>query len=254
MTLNLLFFLAVAAFTGCNGSTKEDDTSEASLNLGDFGDEDDEDSVNVSPVAEDDVATTWPWRQTEIAILSNDTDANGDSLDIAEVSDSEHATVTIYDSVLLLTQTDDYLGEEELTYTADDGRGGTATATLTLTFIEEPILIITAPSEGEVIEGDEVEVEFELTGCDMASPSSDPTACHLHKYLDKAIYTDEDDSGFGHYDDGGFTISPIDEGEHTFSLWLVNNDGSDTAFTPLISDTVTFNMIEGDETKEDTGK
>ncbi len=248
--LTLLPLLTLLACTGKSGIEEDDD--EPALNLG-GGEDDDDNSNNVAPIAADDAVTTWPWRQTEIAVLSNDTDANGDRLDIAEVSDSKHASVTIYNSVLLLTQTDDYIGEEILTYTADDGEGGTATASLTVTYIEQPILIITAPTDGAVIEGEDVEITFEVTGCDITSPSADAAACHLHKYLDDQTYTDADGTGFGHYDSDGFTISPIDEGEHTFSLWLVANDGSDQAFTPLISDTVSFTVVAAEEKEKDTG-
>lgn len=243
------FLLVLAACSQSN--TPSDDDAEPALVLGDTTEE--ADSSNVSPEAEDDVVTTWPWLQTTVYVLSNDTDANGDSLDIAEVSDSEHGSVTISGSTLMLVQTDDYVGTEELTYTTDDGRGGTDTATLTVSYIEEPVLVITAPSDGAIIEGEDVEISFTVTGCDIDSPSNDASACHLHKYLDKADYADEDGTGFGHYDADSFTITPIDEGEHTFSLRLISNDGSDQAFTPMIYDTVSFTVIATEDDSEDTG-
>lgn len=253
MRAALLLPMTVLLFS-CNRGEAEldEDEEEPSLNLG-YADEEDDNADNVAPTTTDDAVTTWQWRQTEIPVLANDSDANGDSLDITEVSEPEHASVTIYESILLLTQTDDFLGEETLTYTADDGNGGTAVGMVTVTYITEPIIIITAPVDGQVIDGDEVDITFEVSGCDIDSPSTDPTACHLHKYLDEAQYSDADGTGFGHYDSGGFTISPVAEGEHTFSLWLVPNDGSDQPFIPSITGSVSFTMIAAEEEEKDTG-
>ena len=231
--------LPLTILLACIGKSVDEDDDDGGLAIDDTGEVT---AVNNDPVAEDDVTVTWPWRQTQVDVLSNDIDSNGDSLGISEVSESEHGSVTIYDSTIMLTQTDKFIGEEVLTYTADDGNGGTDTASLTVTFIEQPMLIITGPDDGAVVDTEDVDITFEVTGCTVSTPSDNPAGCHLHKLLDDANYSDTDGTGYGHYDEGGFIISPISEGEHTFTLYLIANDGSDAPFTPLISDTITLTV------------
>jgi hypothetical protein len=88
--------------------------------------------------------------------------------------------------------------------------------------------------------GPDIEISFEVTGCNVSSPSSNPAGCHVHKFLDSVSYKNEDGKGFGHYTSAPFTISPIPVGSHEFQLQLIKNDGSDQPFEPLISDTITI--------------
>ena len=93
---------------------------------------------NRSPVAVGDSGFSTA-RDTALAIpaaalLANDTDPDGDALSIAAVGAPQHGTVT-FDGVtqtVVFTPAAGYTGPAGFTYTASDGRGGTATASVAL--------------------------------------------------------------------------------------------------------------------------
>ena len=195
---------------------------------------------NTEPVAVNDSAETWPGLDIEIDVLDNDSDDDGDTLEISEVTQPENGFVAIdtngTDSIEY-TPDDTFVGVDTFTYTMHDGNGGSDSATVSVNVTDAPTLIITAPADDEVVDGSEITIEFEVDGCNVSSPSSDADGCHLHKYLDSKAYTAGD--GMGHYDAGSFTITASDGG-HIFELFLVTNDGSDAKFDPVITDSVTF--------------
>ena len=233
------------------------------LNAGGGGSDSDDTSTppesNSPPVAVDDSASTWPGVAIEIDVLSNDSDADGDSLDITEVTQPEHGFVTINSSgtdSLTYEPASPFVGVDTFTYTIDDGNGESDSATVAVNVTDAPTLIITLPEEGATVDGPEITITFEVNGCNVSTPSADPGGCHVHKYLDDAEYRDADGTGFGHYNSSPFTISPVSDGEHSFMLYLIANDGSDAPFDPLISDTVTFTVTSDDDTGtsgDDTG-
>ncbi|MGL4395809.1 MAG: cadherin-like domain-containing protein [Hyphomicrobium sp.] len=67
------------------------------------------------------------------ALLANDTDANGDILSITRVtSGSGGAASLMADSSIRFQAAPDFTGQATFTYTADDGNGGTSTASVTV--------------------------------------------------------------------------------------------------------------------------
>jgi hypothetical protein len=234
------------------------------LKAGGDGDGDGDDTStppeeNTPPVAVDDSASTWPGVAVEIDVLSNDSDADGDGIEITEVTQPDNGFVTINSggtNSVTYAPTGSFVGVDTFTYTIDDGHGGSDSATVAMNVTDAPTLIITLPEEGATVDGPEVTITFEVNGCNVSGPSSDPGGCHLHKYLDGEEYRDADETGFGHYNSSAFTISPVSDGEHSFMLYLISNDGSDAPFEPLISDTVTFIVTSDDDTGtsgDDTG-
>ncbi|WP_353347063.1 tandem-95 repeat protein, partial [Litorivita sp. NS0012-18] len=100
------------------------DTAQVTVNVGE---------VNDPPVAEDDAATTDEDTPVTIDVLGNDTDADGDDLTVTEAT-SPDGTVTINpDGTLEFTPTPDFNGEAVISYTIDDGNGGTDTAEVIVT-------------------------------------------------------------------------------------------------------------------------
>jgi outer membrane protein OmpA-like peptidoglycan-associated protein len=90
------------------------------------------------PVAVDDSATVAPNSTSNpIDVLANDSDADGDTLTITNVSTPAHGSVVATGSNVGYTPAANYLGEDTFTYTISDGRGGTASATVHVT-IESP--------------------------------------------------------------------------------------------------------------------
>ena len=91
------------------------------------------DSVNDVPVANDDTATATEDRTLAINVLANDTDADGDRLTLAAISDGPaNGTAEIVNNQIRYTPNADFNGEDKLTYSVDDGQGGTAEAELTI--------------------------------------------------------------------------------------------------------------------------
>ncbi|MEZ4709298.1 MAG: tandem-95 repeat protein [Caldilineaceae bacterium] len=91
-------------------------------------------AVNVAPVAVDDSATTNENTSVNIAVLANDTDADGDSLTVASVTQPTNGSAAIeVNDTVTYTPATGFSGSDSFTYTISDGNGGTATATVTIT-------------------------------------------------------------------------------------------------------------------------
>jgi len=86
--------------------------------------------VNDGPDAVDDTATVDEDGSVVINVLGNDTDPDGDTLTVTSAT-SPNGTVTINpDGTLTFEPNDNFSGDTTITYTIDDGNGGTDTATV----------------------------------------------------------------------------------------------------------------------------
>ena len=91
-------------------------------------------SSNARPVARNDPAATDEDFPVEIAVLSNDSDDDGDTLSVSSVTQPSNGTVTINaDNSVTYRPNSNFNGSNSFTYTASDGRGGQSTATVTVT-------------------------------------------------------------------------------------------------------------------------
>ena len=89
--------------------------------------------VQDAPVAAPDRVTTAEDTPVVVPVLANDTDADGDTLTVVSAS-APRGTVTIgADNRLGYTPSPDFTGEDTITYTIADGRGGTVTSTVAVT-------------------------------------------------------------------------------------------------------------------------
>jgi hypothetical protein len=88
--------------------------------------------ANLPPVALGDVASPpQPGAVKRISVLSNDTDANGDSLTIVSISAPLHGSVSLDESgrhILYTAPDGDRIPADEFTYTVADSAGGVAVA------------------------------------------------------------------------------------------------------------------------------
>ena len=225
--------LTLLLLSGCSGDKDVVDTQDTSQ---------EEEEVNVAPVAVDDAASVISSQSVTIDVTDNDDDPNqGDNLFVSAIVQPANGIVEIEnDDDVTYTSLNDYVGIDSFTYTVADEGGLTDEANVTINVQEVPTLVITAPEEASTVTGPDIVVSFEVVGCDVTSPGADENGCHVHKYLNGEQYTDSDGSGFGHYTPESFTISPLEAGTHEFELVLVKNDGSDEAFQPQIDDSVTF--------------
>ncbi len=90
--------------------------------------------VNDAPVAGGDAATVAEDGTVAVAVLANDSDPDGDTLQVASVTQGAHGTVAAGPgSSVTYTPAANYNGPDTFTYTADDGNGGSVTATVTVT-------------------------------------------------------------------------------------------------------------------------
>lgn len=88
--------------------------------------------VNDPPVATDDFAATDRDTAVTIDVVANDTDLDGDALELDSVAAPAHGDAEIVDGKLVYTPASGFTGPETFAYTARDGHGGTATAQLHL--------------------------------------------------------------------------------------------------------------------------
>jgi Tol biopolymer transport system component len=89
---------------------------------------------NTAPVARADTLTVDAGSgATAVDVLDNDSDADGDILTVASVTQPGHGTATLSNGVVRYTPTGTFSGTDSFNYTVSDGRGGTDTATVTVT-------------------------------------------------------------------------------------------------------------------------
>jgi VCBS repeat-containing protein len=90
--------------------------------------------VNDTPIANDDTATTTEDTPINLLVLANDTDIDGDSLQVQTLAQPAHGTVVNNPNgtITYTPQTNSH-GTDSFTYTIKDPDGATSTATVTLT-------------------------------------------------------------------------------------------------------------------------
>ncbi|PID97509.1 MAG: hypothetical protein CSA82_03695 [Actinobacteria bacterium] len=98
---------------------------------------------NQNPIAAKDTVRVRPERHVDIAVLTNDIDADGDSVSLVEgslVTNEERLKPQISGSVITVT-TPPQEGSYIVSYGISDGRGGTATGTLTVNVSQDAPLL-----------------------------------------------------------------------------------------------------------------
>ena len=90
---------------------------------------------NQAPTAVNDSATTRRNTAVSIAVLANDSDPDGDTLRISAVTQGANGSVAITNggTTVSYAPRNGFTGVDSFTYTVNDGRGGLATATVTVT-------------------------------------------------------------------------------------------------------------------------
>jgi Ca2+-binding RTX toxin-like protein len=91
-------------------------------------------NVNEAPIANNDSATTTDILPVTINVLANDSDPDNDTLSISSFTNASKGTVVKNaDNTLTYTPISGSTGADSFAYTASDGKGGTASATVSLT-------------------------------------------------------------------------------------------------------------------------
>jgi hypothetical protein len=95
--------------------------------------------LNVAPIANADSATTNAGTAVTLAVLANDTDANGDALVITGVSNMVGGTATVNGGATITFQpVAGFSGTGSFVYAISDGHGGTASGSATIVVIPPP--------------------------------------------------------------------------------------------------------------------
>jgi len=100
---------------------------------------------NRPPVALDDSAETTRDTAVTILVTANDSDPNGDALQVTAVSDATNGSALLAGAGAVLYEPDpDFTGADAFEYTVSDGRGGTASASVSVTVLDgeppEPVV------------------------------------------------------------------------------------------------------------------
>ncbi len=91
---------------------------------------------NNPPIAVDDTGASTPNGQPiTIAVLANDSDPDGDPLTLVSVTTPANGSALIFGNSVIYTSTPGFGGTDNFTYTITDGRGGYATATVSVLVI-----------------------------------------------------------------------------------------------------------------------
>ncbi|OAN75556.1 hypothetical protein A8B78_16215 [Jannaschia sp. EhC01] len=140
------------------------------------------DPVNDAPDAVNDTATTPEDTAITIDVLDNDTDVDGDTLEITGASvPSEQGTVAIVAGELLFTPAENFNGPATISYAISDGNGGTDTATVTVNVTpvnDDPVAVddtaSTMEDESVIIDliGNDTDVDGDTL--ELAAVSVDP--------------------------------------------------------------------------------
>src|SRR5205823_6270394 len=84
-------------------------------------------------IAVDDSAMTTINMTVAVSVLCNDTDPDGDSLNVTSVGTPAHGTAFSPGSTISYTPEAGYTGSDSFPYTISDGHGGTSSAIVTVT-------------------------------------------------------------------------------------------------------------------------
>ncbi|MFT7579459.1 MAG: ferredoxin [Myxococcota bacterium] len=123
---------------------------------------------NGDPIAVDDAYTVAINTPTQLDVLDNDSDPDGDALSITDVVQPEHGSATINpDGTLQYTPGTDFVGVDTFTYEICDAVGNCAIATVTMTVMDDdanrPPLVI----DDEVVTPEDTPVLINATGNDL---------------------------------------------------------------------------------------
>ena len=135
-----------------------------------------ESSDNTPPIAVDENATTNRETSVTIDVLANDTDDDGDTIQLDDFSQPTNGAVSrdengtpedLGDDLLIYTPRADFTGTDSFTYSISDSNGGIATATVTVEVTPTQNRIVGTPSDDILLGTSRDDVILSLGGADI---------------------------------------------------------------------------------------
>ena len=187
-------------------------------------------AVNDSPVAGADTSTiAEDSGPAALDLVTNDTDADGDSLTVTGVTGAANGAITSPGGVWTYTPALNYAGVETLDYTVDDGNGGTDTGTMTVTVtpVQDPPV---ANDDSISLLEDAIDAPLDLLGNDVDVDGDTLTVTAVTGAVNGTL-TEQSP--------GVWTYTPDDDWSGTETLSYDVSDGNGGADTATVTVTVT---------------
>ena len=121
--------------------------------------------ANAPPVATPDDTNVNEDNATDIAVLANDSDPDGDALTVASAADSPHGQTSVNaNNTIHYVPDPNFAGDDTFNYSISDGHGGTATSSVTVHVL---------PVEDPPVAADDTATTLEDTAVDIPVLAND---------------------------------------------------------------------------------
>lgn len=228
------------------------------------------DPVNDAPVATDDSASTQMGTPITIDVLTNDSDADGDSLTVVSVGSAANGSVVNTDSTVTYTPDAGFTGSDSFTYMVSDANMGFDNATVSITVEQVTTVVQYAQSEMSVVgsqSGDLNDtyladgVEEELTETHQGGPPRNRVSELEHRWSFDILSgdsvsisavahrsdTQEEDFRFEYSTDGGATFQTL------FTIASTSSNSYRANLSPGTSGQVIVRVIDTDRSAGNGG-
>ncbi|NEO69322.1 Ig-like domain-containing protein [Moorena sp. SIO3H5] len=186
-------------------------------------------TVNQSPVAADDTASTEQNTAVNINVLANDVDPEGDPLAVTLDQQGGNGTAVVnQDGTITYTPNDAFTGTDSFTYQINDGTNPAVTATVNVD--------VTAPNESPVaVDDTATTVGNTAVNINVLANDSDPEGDALNLAINR-----QGDNGTAVVNqDGTITYTPNDGFTGADNFLYQIDDGSNPAVTAIVNVDVT---------------
>ena len=190
-------------------------------------------AVNDSPVAVGNTVSTTegtPVSITAATLLGNDSDLDGDTLTVTEISQAQHGSVQLAGTTVTYTPVADFSGADSFTYTISDGHGGTATGTVAVTVTgvnDAPVAVGNTASTAE-------DTPVSISAATLLGNDSDPDGDTL-----TVTGISQPEHGSAVLNGATVTYTPDDDFNGVDSLTYTISDGHGGSATGTVTVTVT---------------